>query len=79
MRKRTDKVADGDTRMNAAHRTRPIIIVTDARGQESRLRARLERTTENDVRTVPASADLESAMERRDDEPASITPSAVVI
>ena len=79
MRKRTDEVADGDTRMNAAHRTRPIIIVTDARGQESRLRARLERTTENDVRTVPASADLESAMERRDDEPASITPSAVVI
>ncbi|PGF17280.1 histidine kinase [Natrinema sp. CBA1119] len=65
--------------MNAAHRTRPIIIVTDARGQESRLPARLERATENDVRTVPASADLESAMERRDDEPASITPSAVVI
>jgi len=80
VRKRTDKVADGDTRMNAAHRTRPIIIVTDARGQESRLRGlERERTTENDVRTVPASADLESAMERRDDEPASITPSAVVI
>jgi len=79
VRKRTDEVADGDTRMNAAHRTRPIIIVTDARGQESRLRPLLERTTENDVRTVPASADLESAMERRDDEPASITPSAVVI
>ncbi|MFC6765325.1 hypothetical protein ACFQE6_10080, partial [Natrinema soli] len=62
--------------MNAAHRSRPIIIVTDARAQESRLRARLERATEHDVRTAPASADLESvlesAMERRDAEPASI-------
>ncbi len=38
--------------MTERQRSRPIVIVTDTRTQESRLRPRLEKATERDVRTV---------------------------
>ncbi|QLG48599.1 bacterio-opsin activator domain-containing protein [Natrinema halophilum] len=53
--------------MTTAHRSRPIILVTDDREQQSRLRTRLRKATDRDVRTVPATggfrAVLDSAVE----------------
>ncbi|SEP71901.1 bacterio-opsin activator domain-containing protein [Natrinema salaciae] len=49
--------------MITTDRARPILIVTDAREQESRLRTRLEKATNRDVRTVPATGDLEAVLE----------------
>ncbi|QLK26760.1 helix-turn-helix domain-containing protein [Natrinema zhouii] len=58
--------------MKAAYRSKPIVVVTDARTQESRLRTRLEQATDHDVRTVPATGDrdaiLESITAQRDAE-----------
>ncbi|WP_222918343.1 bacterio-opsin activator domain-containing protein [Natrinema sp. SYSU A 869] len=70
--------------MNGAYRSGPIVVVTDAREEESDLRTRLGRATEHDVRTVPATGDLDSALEADTDdstgsETESATPSAVVL
>ncbi|MDS0475159.1 bacterio-opsin activator domain-containing protein [Natrinema sp. 1APR25-10V2] len=46
--------------MTTPHRAKPIIIVTDATTQESHLRARLEKATDRDVRTTPATDALET-------------------
>lgn len=49
--------------MTTTHRSRPIVIVTDAREPESDLRSRLDKATEHEVRTVPATGDLEGVLE----------------
>ncbi|MGQ3414313.1 bacterio-opsin activator domain-containing protein [Natrinema sp. LN54] len=48
--------------MNGTHRSESIVVVTDTRVGESYLRPRLEKAIEHDVRTVPASGDLESVL-----------------
>lgn len=45
--------------MTGTDRSESIVVVTDTRAGESYLRSRLETATEHDVRTVPASGDLE--------------------
>ncbi|MFD1565771.1 bacterio-opsin activator domain-containing protein [Haloarchaeobius amylolyticus] len=49
--------------MTERQRERPIVIVTDTRAQESRLRPRLEQATERAVRTVPTPSDPERLVE----------------
>ncbi|ELY80520.1 PAS sensor protein [Natrinema pallidum DSM 3751] len=72
--------------MTATHRPGPIVVVTDVREQGSDLRSRLERATEHEVRTRPATGDLEDILGTdatdppdADGETAATVPSGVVL
>lgn len=53
--------------MTERQRSRPIVVVVDTHGQESRLRSRLEQATERDIRTVcQHESPLESLTETAD-------------
>ncbi len=72
--------------MTATHRSGPIIVVTDVREQTSELRSRLERATDHEVRTLPATGDLEDSLGTdatdppdADGETAATVPSGVVL
>ncbi|SEV82162.1 bacterio-opsin activator domain-containing protein [Natrinema salifodinae] len=49
--------------MTTTQRAGPIVLVVDATDRESRLRTRLEKATDRDVRPVPATGDIEGVLE----------------
>ncbi|MBZ6494023.1 bacterio-opsin activator domain-containing protein [Natrinema longum] len=66
--------------MTDVHRSKPIVVVTGRREEESDLRTRLDDAIDRDVRTVSTAGGLEDAVDPvSDGESVPKTPSAVVL